>query len=168
MRTRTAATAAAVVLSATLLFAPTAGAGTKGTGKRTNLTFYASNTNLLQIDRNQVGPDNTDLVHRVQSLSTTRGGPAVGDSYSQAEIVAIDAGKGIDVRHVEIEASLPDGWIFVRGMSTLPIGTIPQPGWTATYAVVGGTGKYAGARGTETLTLLDDGKTFEVKLDFRR
>jgi hypothetical protein len=47
-------------------------------------------------------------------------------------------------------------------MSKLPIGTLPQPGWTDTYAVIGGTGKYAGARGSERLTLLEDGKTYKV------
>ena len=47
-------------------------------------------------------------------------------------------------------------------MSKLAIGTLPQPGWTDTYAVVGGTGKFAGARGTERLTLLEDGMTYKV------
>ena len=166
MRTTMAVLAAGA--SALLLLAPAAGASTKPPAERTTFVLHAENKDLLRIDRNQAGPDNTDLVHRVQTLSRKRGGPVIGDSYSQSEIVAIDTAKAVDVRHVEIQASLPDGWIFIRGMSILPIGTVPQPGWNATYAIVGGTGTYAGARGSQELTLLDDGVTFEVRYSFRR
>ena len=31
------------------------------------------------------------------------------------------------------------GELFITGTSKLAIGTVPQPGWTDTYAVVGGT-----------------------------
>ena len=57
---------------------------------------------------------------------------------------------------------LPGGWLFTVGMSKLAIGTLPEPGWTDTYAVVGGTGTYAGARGTERLTLPEDGTTYKT------
>lgn len=39
---------------------------------------------------------------------------------------------------------------------------MPQPGWTATYAIIGGTGKFADARGIKRLTLLADGITFKA------
>ncbi|MFO1538091.1 MAG: hypothetical protein ACKOVH_09760 [Actinomycetota bacterium] len=106
-------------------------------------------------------------MHHVHAISRTQGGPVIGDAYAQSEVVALDASKGIDVRLVEIGYKVPGGWIFTRGFSTLPIGTFPQPGWTATYAVVGGTGKYAGARGTEKLTLLND-LTVKHEFELRR
>ena len=49
---------------------------------------------------------------------------------------------------------------MIVGLSKLPTGTVPQLGWKDTYAVVGGMSKYEGARGTQTLTLLEDSKTF--------
>lgn len=120
------------------------------------------------IDRNQPGPDNTDLVHHVHAVFRTQGGPVIGDADAQSEVVAVDTTKGTDVRRVEIEDAVPGGWIFTRGISVLPIGTFPQPGWTATDALVGGTGKYAGARGSEQLSLLDDGVTVKHEFELRR
>ncbi|MBU3702603.1 MAG: hypothetical protein FGM58_11220, partial [Acidimicrobiia bacterium] len=121
----------------------------------TRITLYAENTSLVRVDGNATGPDNGDLVHRRLSLSFSRGGPVIGSAWSQSEIVDVDTDTKVDLRGFDGELSLPEGWIFVRGMATLPIGTVPQPGWTDTYAVIGGTGAYEGARGTERLTLLD-------------
>lgn len=155
----------AVIAAVGVVFAPSADAGK--TGKSDRFVVYTVNRDRQVIDRNQPGPDNTDLVHHAHAISRTQGGPAIGDAYAQSEVVALDASKGIDVRLVEIRYEVPGGWIFTRGISTLPIGTFPQPGWTATYAVVGGTGKYAGARGTEKLTLLDD-LTVKHEFELRR
>ena len=158
----------ALIAAIGVAFAPGAGAAAGKSGKSDRFVVYTGSRDRQVIDRNQPGPDNTDLVHHVHAISRTQGGPVVGDAYAQSEVVALDATKGIDVRRVEIEYEVPGGWIFTRGISTLPIGTFPQPGWTATYAVVGGTGKYAGARGSEKLSLLDDGITVKHEFELRR
>jgi hypothetical protein len=150
--------AALVVLSSPLANAfPTA--APKGA---TTLVLFAENRGIARLDNNAQGPSNGDLVHRELALSRTLSGEVIGVSYSQAEIVAYNPEAKTDVRRVDVEDSLPGGWLFIRGMSTLPIGSLPQAGWTDTYAVIGGTGIYAGVHGYERLTLLADGKTFRV------
>jgi hypothetical protein len=128
----------------------------------TTIVLYAENRSLARVDGNKPGPDNGDLVHREFALSRTQGGAVIGVSYAQSIIIAYNPEAKLDVRRVDNEKKLPGGMLFTEGISTLPIGSLPQPGWSDTYAVIGGTGKFAGARGTEKLTLLEDGKTFKV------
>ena len=148
---------------AAVLTAPAANAAPSANGKAaTTLVLYAENRGIARIENNAPGPDNSDLVHRELALSFTLKGPIIGVAYSQAEIVAYNPEAKTDIRRVDIENALPGGWLFIAGMTKLAIGTLPQPGWTDSYAVVGGTGKYVGARGSERLTLLEDGKTYKV------
>lgn len=130
--------------------------------KPTTIVLYAENRGIARVENNAAGPDNGDLVHRELALSRTLTGAVIGVSYSQSVIVAYNPKAKTDVRRVDVETSIPGGRLFLTGISTLPIGTLPQAGWVDTYAVVGGTGKFAGARGTERLTLLEDGKTFKL------
>ena len=157
-------TARLVLLTATasVLVAPAASAATASVDHAKTIVLFAENRGIARVDNNAAGPDNGDLVHRELALSRTRAGAVIGVAYSQSEIVAYNPEAKIDVRRVDIQDSLPGGQLFITGTSKLAIGSVPQPGWTDTYAVVGGTGKYAGARGTERLTLLEDGKTFKL------
>ena len=127
----------------------------------TTMVLFAENRGIARLDNNATGPSNGDLVHRELALSRTLSGAVIGVSYSQSEIVAYNPEAKTDIRRVDVEDSLPGGWLFIRGMSKLPIGSLPQAGWTDTYAVIGGTGTYAGVHGYERLTLLPDGKTFK-------
>lgn len=158
------AVAVTVLAGAAAMFtAPAANAAPAADKKATTtLVLYAENRGIARIENNAPGPDNSDLVHRELALSYTLKGPVIGVAYSQAEIVAYNPEAKTDIRRIDIERSLPGGWLFIAGMSKLAIGSLPQPGWTDTYAVIGGTGKYAGARGSERLTLLEDGKTYKV------
>ena len=153
-----------VLLSAIapVLVAPAASAATASADKAKTIVLFAENRGIARVDNNAAGPDNGDLVHRELALSRTLKGAVIGVSYSQSVVVAYNPEAKVDVRRVDIQDALPGGELFITGTSKLAIGTVPQPGWTDTYAVVGGTGKYAGARGSERLTLLADGKTFKV------
>ncbi len=153
----TAVAAIAAVLAPTAQAAP--GADKPGT---TTIVLYAENRSLARVDVNQPGPDHGDLVHREFALSREVGGAVIGVSYSQSAVIAYNPDAKVDVRRVDTEKMLPGGRLFSEGISRLAIGTLPQPGWKDTYAVIGGTGKYAGARGTEELILMPDGKTFKV------
>jgi hypothetical protein len=133
--------------------------------KVTTLVLYAETRGLARVDNDGDGAlENGDLVDRELALSFTRGGNVIGVSYAQAEIVAYNPEAKVDVRRVNIQNQMPGGDLIIIGVSKLPVGTIPQPGWQESYAIVGGTGKYEGARGSEKLTLLDDGKAFKVVL----
>ena len=157
---KTAIRVCLAVAASTVLIAPAASAAPTSGG--TTFVLYAENRGIARIDNNAPGPDNGDLVHRELALSRTLKGPVIGVTYSQSEVVAYNPESKIDVRAVDLEDSLPGGWIFYKGVTQLPIGTLPQSGWTSTYAIIGGTGKFADARGIKRLTLLADGITFKA------
>jgi len=125
------------------------------------LVMYSENKSVVRVDTNEAGIDHGDLFHREDALSRKLNGPVIGVSYSQAEVISHNPGSNVDVRRVLIESFLPKGRMFFIGTSELDRGTVPAPGWTNSYAILGGTGIYAGARGTMTLKLLSDGKSWK-------
>jgi len=133
--------------------------------KPIKVVLYAENRGIARVDNNASGAlEHGDSVNRELAISRTPGGKVIGVSYSQAEIVAYNPEAKVDVRRVQIINQLPGGDLITEGLSSLAIGSVPGPGWTDTYAIIGGTGKYAGVRGTEQLTLMADGKTFKKVL----
>ena len=163
MNARSLITATASVAVAGLLVV-TNGSVSSAAPKESKLTvvMYSETVGFHSVDGSAPGIDHGDLFHRELALSRTQGGPVVGVGYSQAEVISHSVADDVDVRRVIIEDRLPKGQLFMMGLTELKRGTTPQPGWTDTYAVVGGTGRYAGARGTQSLLLLPDGKTFKV------
>jgi hypothetical protein len=155
----------AVVTSIALLVGvPTIAAAHEPKPKK--LVLYSENVALDLVDTSKPGIDHGDLFHRKLNLSKTRGGKVIGVGYTQGEVIAFDDKR--DIRRVHLQAFLPGGTIFLTGTSDLPIGTTPNPGWVNTYAITGGTGKYAGATGTMTAVLLTDGKSFKNTLRYRQ
>lgn len=128
--------------------------------------YYSRTVSLIQTDQNIEGLDHGDLFLREQAVSRTLNGPTIGVAFSQAEVVAHHVADNVDVRRIMIQSYLPKGQIFVMGTSQSPRGATPKPGWTATYAIIGGTGKYKGARGVEKITLLEDGRTFKIEYTY--
>lgn len=125
------------------------------------LVMYSENKSLVRVDTNETGIDHGDLFHREDALSRTLNGPVIGVSYSQAEVISHHPESNVDVRRVLIQSFLPMGRMYFMGTSELDRGALPAPGWTNAYAILGGTGIYAGARGTMTLELLPDGKSWK-------
>jgi hypothetical protein len=152
------------VVAATAIGLPAAAQAVPAADKpgTTTIVLYAENRSLARVEEGQVGADHGDVVMRELALSRSQAGPVIGVSFSQSTIVAYNPQAQVDIRRVDTQKKLPGGMLLTQGLTRLPIGTVPQPGWADTYAVIGGTGKFAGARGTERLTLLEDGKTFKV------
>lgn len=122
---------------------------------------YSENKGLARVDTSAVGIDHGDLFHREDAISSELNGPVIGVSYSQAEVISHNPAANTDVRRVLIQVLLPKGRMYFTGISELGRGSIPAPGWTNVYAILGGTGIYAGARGTMTTRLLPDGKNWK-------
>lgn len=125
------------------------------------LELYVENRGLAKVDSNEQGIDHGDLFHRELAIAKRINGPVIGVSYSQAEIISHSPAKNVDVRRVFIQNILPKGEMYFLGVTEIDRGSTPAPGWTDIYAIVGGTGIYAGARGTLKLELLADGKTYK-------
>ncbi len=153
---------AAAAITGLMLAVNVPAATAKDKNGNVKLVVYSKTVGLHTVDSNVPGIDHGDLFHREQAISRTLGGPIIGVGYSQAEVVSHNEENNVDVRRVMIQEKLPKGMLYVIGSTESVRGVIPQPGWTATYAVVGGTGKYAGARGTSSLLLMPDGTTFKV------
>jgi hypothetical protein len=159
-------TAGAIVALTAGLTSPVAVAAPKA--KEQVLVVYSENRGLHVFDTNQVGIDHGDLFSRENAVSFTYGGPVVGVSYSQGEVIAHDPASNVDVRRVFIQTLLPKGRMYFMGVSELDRGAVPPPGWSNSYAIVGGTGRYARARGVMSLVLMPDGKTFKATARFTR
>lgn len=125
------------------------------------LELYVENRSLAKVDSNEQGIDHGDLFYRELAIAKSINGPVIGVSYSQGEVISHNPGKNVDVRRVLIQNVLPKGKMFFVGVTEIDRGSVPGPGWTDVYAIVGGTGIYAGARGSLKLVLLADGKTYK-------
>lgn len=134
-------------------------------GNSTSLVFYVENRSVVQADADADGAlESGDMVQRELALSRTRGGSVIGVSYSQGEIVSSRPDAKTDLRQVNIQNQVPGGELFATVLVEYSALALPTPGWQEPYATIGGTGKYSGARGSGTMTLLDDGKTFKIVL----
>jgi len=155
---------ALVAATAAVALTMTSGAVASAAPRDSDITLvtYSKTVGFDTVDGNEAGIDHGDLFHREKAVSRTPGGAVIGVSYSQAEIVSYNVQDNVDVRRVQVQTRLPKGQVFAIGITELKRGETPEPGWTDTYAVIGGTGKYAGARGTKSLLLLPDRQTFKV------
>lgn len=163
---RRAFTAFATVMCAAAMTLATPGIAAAHDAKPKKLVLYSENVALDLVDTSKPGIDHGDLFHRTLTLSRTLGGPVIGTGYTQGEVIFHDTNR--DIRRVMLQAFLPKGNLFLIGTSDLPLGALPEPGWTNSYAIIGGTGIYAGANGTMTAVLLADGKSFKNTLTYRR
>jgi hypothetical protein len=125
------------------------------------LELYVENRGLAKVDSNEPGIDHGDLFHRELAIAKSINGPMIGVSYSQGEVISHNPEKNVDVRRVIIQNVLPKGKMFFMGVTEIDRGSVPSAGWTDNYAIIGGTGIYAGSRGTLELVLLADGKTYK-------
>ena len=125
------------------------------------VVMYSENKSLALVDTSKAGIDHGDLFHREDAISLKLGGPKIGVSYSQAEVISFNRESNVDVRRVFIQVLRPKGRMYFEGITELGLGTTPAPGWTNVYAILGGTGIYASARGTMTTRLLPDGKNWK-------
>ena len=161
------AAAAGLILAGSVI-SPAVAAPQSHHSNATSLVFYAENRSVVRVDADADGAlEHGDMVERELALSRTLGGPVVGVSYSQAEVVAYKPETKSDVRRVNIQNLMPGGEVFATGLVEYSALALPTPGWQETYAIIGGTGKYSGARGSGTMTLLEDGKTFKVVLKIK-
>ena len=124
-------------------------------------------TTLSEPEYVDVGPEGlsvADSYVRRGEVSLSEGGPVVGEYYSQATIVYHDEANGESARSFFKEIILPDGSIykmdFVTSTSSQPGGG--SAGHMHTGALIGGTGAYAGIRGTYVLEISPSGQTVDV------
>jgi len=138
--------AAALALAATLL-PPPAQAAPSG-----SLTVFATRVEWQQIDLPPNGDTTGDLTIGLMNAARTRGGPVVGSISYNATTVRVNMPGGVQNRMATAWLTMPNGAIQATSLIEAPQGTPATK--DQTFIIVGGTGKYVGARGTMALIIL--------------
>ena len=123
---------------------------------------YVRNARWERVDNGNPGPGIGDLVLGSGDLSRGRGG-LVRDTQEWSSVVTkIDFQTGRELRSATVQYTWRKGSILTEKIASFPInGGLND---SVTYAVVGGTGDYAGARGTARLKVLNE-REFRVVFD---
>jgi hypothetical protein len=128
----------------------------------TELVIYVVSEDPVFIEGGAEGTTHGDVRHRsFESYATEEQARAGADPLSinwttVATVVDEDPEQQTDVRSLTGHATFNDGssltWL---GSGEIDLGQVPTVGQSHTYVVVGGTGKYFGARGTMSWELID-------------
>ena len=111
------------------------------------------------------GPSIGDMYLRNEKLSLKLDGPAVGEYFSKATIVFLDEAAQRSTRSFFAEMVLPEGTIFVQDFVQSDHGRPKGAGHKHQGAIVGGTGQYAGVRGTYEIEFIT-GKLAKTSYNF--
>ena len=86
----------------------------------------------------------------------------IGEYFSQATIIYLDLKNQKSARSYHLEAVLPEGTLYHMDLVQLDHGDPIKEGHKHTGAIIGGTGKYAGIRGTYELEMMKGGNAVKV------
>lgn len=137
--------------------------GCSAAGSRTiELVIYVVSEDPVFIEGAAEGTTVGDMRHRSFESYATEEQAIAGQKplsinwTTVATVVDEDTEKQTDVRSLTGHATFNDGssltWL---GSGEIDLGQVPTVGQSHTYVVVGGTGKYFGARGTMSWELID-------------
>jgi hypothetical protein len=130
------------------------------------LTTYTTLTAPEYVDVGAQGMSVGDMYVRRGDVAWSAGGPVVGEYYSQATIVFLDNEKKESARSFFKEIILPEGSIYKMDFVQTKDGKPADGKHTHDGAIIGGTGKYAGIRGTYSLEISASGKDATTVLKY--
>lgn len=110
------------------------------------------------IDIAPPGPSLGDSYVRRGAIRASQDGPVIGEYYTQATVIFLDTATDTSARSYLAEYIMTDGTLYLTDIVQMSHGLPVAEGHTHTGAVIGGTGLYAGARGTYTVGVLEGGK----------
>lgn len=130
------------------------------------LTTYTRLSPPEYHDAGAAGPSVGDMYLRYGEVALTPDGPVVGDYYTQATLVFHDEQMGKSARSFKKEFILPEGSIYTMDFVALDHGKPVEAEHVSEGAIIGGTGEYAGIRGTYTLRIAPSGDSAETTLRY--
>ena len=116
------------------------------------LTLFNKRLTRETVDFPPNGTTVGDLTVGTGTLARTQGGAVIGTLSWSAQNVQVNIPGGIENRLSIQWLTLPGGALETSSLVSVPQGTTPVK--TQQYVIVGGTGKYAGARGSMAFTPL--------------
>jgi hypothetical protein len=143
-------------------FAVMAGLSTSATAQENSLTTYSPHVDPHYVDVAPAGPSVGDQYMRRGVVMFDLKGPMVGEYYSQASLIFMDTIAKQSSRAYTHEVILPDGSIYTWDVVQTDHGGPVSAGHKHEGAIIGGTGKYAGVRGTYTLERMSSGDAFKT------
>ena len=125
-------------------------------------TVYEDAPTMSLLDLRAPGKSLGEVYHFVAPLHSTAGGPVTGELIGSKTLVKVstDANPNLERRATLMFFTFDEGkdQIIAFGVADyLPTAPEFEPGKSAVRAVLGGTGKYMGARGQVTSTRNADG-----------
>ncbi len=127
-------------------------AGTQTTyAKPRNMTVLLQAKSSETLDLGQTGPTFGDITVNRGLCLNSKTKEQIGSYVVRKIIVGVDIPGGSDERDHLAQYTLPGGTITATGITSNNTGT-NLPNQASERAIVGGTGKYFGARGTSTVT----------------
>ena len=141
--------AAGPVAGASLVASSVTSASVMGAKERSKplVVFMAFGTREI-LDLGDPGATHGDVTTGTGPITKTLGGPSIGNYVYRAE--TIEGRDEDESRLTTLWVNLPGGSLVVTSLIDVPIGAPPTK--KQLFVILGGTGKYAAAQGTMTLT----------------
>ena len=130
------------------------------------LTVYLKKGYLEYFDEGPKEPSIGDMYVRQGEVSLSADGEAVGEYFTKATIVYLNKEINKSVRSYTAEIILPEGSIYKTDFLRMRDGKPISKDHKHTGAIVGGTGKYAGIRGSYTLGVSPSGNDAKTTLTY--
>jgi hypothetical protein len=140
---KVAAIAGIGILAATMMGAATSATAVTTAG---TVTVYITQSEREVLDVGAAGVTIGDVVTGSGSASRTRGGAEIGTFAYRAETVRVNIPGGVENRLSTFWVTLPKGTLAATALVSVPQGT--RPVGVQQFVIIGGTGAYAGVRGT--------------------
>jgi len=155
---------AATLSASVLITACGAHSGNQSTG---TFTVYEDAPKMSLLDLGAPGNSLGDVYHFSAALHSERGGPVTGELIGSKTLVKMptDANPNLERRATLMFFTFADGKDQIIALGAADYSpTVPEfdTGKSAVRAVLGGTGKYIGARGQVTSTRNSDGSYTQV------
>lgn len=120
------------------------------------INLIAAGTKVTEVDNGEAGPSIGDVNVIDSPLTFADGGSSAGNLYGIQTTVSLDASK--EIVQASFTFKLENGTISIGGLSEYPKGdNALTQGQEFERPVIGGTGDYSGASGTDTTVLNSDG-----------
>lgn len=144
MLTTTRRTAVAI-LTVTLMSLMAVPAAQAAKAPKPDLVWYLGTPERSVVDLPPSGPSIGDITVSNGDVSLKPGSPAIGFYTTNQTTVRVNIPGGREIRDVDLAISAPGGVIYATALIRANSGTPPTT--AQTFAIVGGTGTYAGVAG---------------------